>query len=83
MEHQYNEPPHNEVPSIMSNIVHPNNVKISGKVPHDNQNLVVVRINASSLALHVLRFYCNKTNLLKIRLFLIKQLLSQEISGEI
>ena len=44
MEHQYNEPPHNEVPGIMSDIVHPNNVKISGKVPHDNQNLVVVRM---------------------------------------
>ena len=28
----------------MSDIVHPNNVKISGKVPHDNQNLVVAKI---------------------------------------
>ena len=159
MGHQYNEPPHNEVLSTMSDIAHPNNaafkesrcpiaqglvdfairlvnsvlnlknrktvkiillvkkrlglaemmsglvnasfslpewqavkmiffapckVKISGKVPHDCQNLVVAKIFCQLLGrLRALRFYCNKKNCLKIRLFLIKQSLSQEISGVI
>ena len=44
----------------------PCNVKISGKVHHDNQNLVVAKIFCQLLGpLRIEDFYCNKKNLLK------------------